>query len=369
MKNLKSLMFLALISLSILSCKKDEVVIHEIKPAVINADNYTKGGTLSLLYSSDAGASYSADLGSVAAGTPVLIKVNNGTEDLTAEDFSFDWSGTTPSVDDNAAAQVTVTVNAELTVSVTIADINTLIVSSASDGQFYTIDSSDGALTSLYPFSFNGNDLLGTRGFVYHYGQQKYYATTDNKNGGGFYTIDPATKLATFIDDEISGPWNDAMSNLVVMPNDSVFASNYTKILIFGTDGNQGREFDPGDNGIDFCCGQAMIANTSNDGVIIGFNGEKLIKTALVGFDGVSEDGSDIDDLIGFPSSIETNTEELYPKAFAKANDGSVYVLLFNYNTKDTYFAKIDFSAASMTYISTFTEKFNSLASVPNYLL
>lgn len=342
---------------------------NDIQPGTINDDNYTEGGTLTLLYSSDGGTTFSSDLSSVPVGSSVIIKVNNGTEDLTAEDFSFDWSGTTPSVDDNAAAQVTVTVNTALTVSVAIADVNTLIVSSASDGQFYTINSSDGALTSLYPFSYNGSDLLGTRGFVYHYGQQKYYVTTDNKNGGGFYTIDPATKLATFIDDENSGPWNDAMSNLVVMPNDSIFATNYTKIFIFGTDGNQGREFDPGDSGIDFCCGQAMVVNDTNDGVIIASDGNKSILLASVGYDGTSEQGISVDNLIDFPSTVETNSEDLYPKAFARATDGSVYVLLFNYDTSETYFAQIDFSAGSMTYISTFTEKFNTLASVPNYLL
>ncbi|RLD21153.1 MAG: hypothetical protein DRI71_09535, partial [Bacteroidetes bacterium] len=75
------------------SCQK-EVVIPDFTVAETNITSvgYTMGGTLAFLYSLDDGETFSSELPPIPIRSELMVKVNNGTDDLTADDFIFDWS-------------------------------------------------------------------------------------------------------------------------------------------------------------------------------------------------------------------------------------------------------------------------------------
>jgi len=371
-------------------CRKEVVIpTFNIADATINDNGYTMGGSLVLLYSLDNGDSYASELPTdVPMRTELMVKVNNGSVDLTSEYFTFDWSVTSVEPDSGTLDIFTFKVFGEVSnLSVTVNARMTLITSHRSTGQFSRVNDTTGVITPLFTATTGGNDLSNVRGFVYHDNEDQFYMsqasyTVNGSNRKGYlYTIDPATKESTIINANNGAGgaaiW-DAVNNWGVAEDDSLmgygdFNSDGNGIVKFGTDG--GRSLKTlRVTGV--CCGLGMLFRDGSDEMIIGNgrgvnNGEVKIDRIDMNT-GVVTNVITTSNLVGFTSDL--SIEWLTVKALAQQDDGTIYGIIYPYNTKTSYFVSIDMSnTPNVTYISTLGEgnlnQFNMLAYVPNYSL
>jgi hypothetical protein len=379
MKNKFTVLLLAAV-VALQSCDDDESGI-KLGSSTINRDQYTAGNTLVLIYSADNGANFSTTLpDGVKKGTKVLVKVYNGSKELLANDFAFDWSGSIPAPTD-ATADVAefVTGSEKLTVNVTVKDKITLITSHRSTGRFYSLDQAEGDTTYLFTPTFNGDPLKSVRGFVYHYNKELFYVTQNTDVGGYLYTIDPSGKTASRInenDGENGADVWDAVVNWAVAADDSLisvgdFNSDGNGIVKFGTDGKRSTKTAE----VDICCGLGMIHDAATAKMQVASSWDtddgELIFHEITDA-GVVTDTTSITTMQNFPSDISGYWLTLRSMAKNKY-DNTVYGILYIDSTKATYFVKVDLAGKSVTYIATLgtnnNNQFNSLAFVPNYTL
>jgi hypothetical protein len=358
------------------SCKKDDEVKLTIQTPLMDLLDYTGGGTPVLLYSTDGGSTYSTTVPEFDAGTVIMVKVNNGTADLTTEDYIFDWSfSSLDPADTHAAIAVFTADNRNFQVYVRVDDILVMVTANRTSGKMYVVDTL-GVKTESFTPKVNNTEIPGIRGFVYHIKKAKYYATTSSSVGGIIYEIDPATDVATVINDNMEGvdaEWF-GIANLVVMPDDSLLGVGFLKdptqnaIMKFGTDGNKS----PAHEDLDLCCGLGLLFDNDSDELIISTEADpgsmKLVRSEL---DGNVVDIRSIFNLINFPGAASST--ELATKAITRDKSGNTFAIMFNIETKATYFVQLDFSVPSVTYIATLgadeTDQYSSLAFVPKHTL
>ena len=371
------------------SCRKEVVIpTFNILNSTINDDGYTMGGALVLLYSIDDGESFTSELPvEVPMRTELMVKVNNGTVDLTSDFFTFDWSVASVEPDSGTLDIFTFKVFGEISdISVTVNAKATLITSHRSTGQFSSIGAT-GTITPLFTATSDGNDLGNVRGFVYHDNEGQFYMsqaswTVNGANRKGFlYTIDPTTKVSTIINANNGAGgaaiW-DAVNNWGVAEDDSLmgygdFNGDGNGIVKFGTDGGRAASTLQVDN---VCCGLGMLFRAASSEMIIGngaiaSNGEVIIDRIDMNT-GLVTNVITTSNLVDFP--IDISSEWLTMKALAQLDDGTIYGILYPYNILSSYFVKVDMSTSpAVTYISTLGEgkanQFNMLAYVPNYSL
>jgi hypothetical protein len=361
------------------SCKDDETPTFTISNPTIDSDGYTGEGTLVFLYSTDGGVTYSATLPKVPNGTVIMVKVSNGVGDLTSEDFEFDWSGSSPApanIDDDVA---TFTMqNGNMTINVKVEDVITLISSHRTTGKFYSLNKATGAKTEIFTPTISEEPVLGIRGFVYHPAKNLFFATTSTDEGGIIYTINPATKEATIINDNnaSSDPEWYGLANMVVLPDDSLLALGWLMtptvnvLTKFGTNG--GRSPYAVETQGDLCCGLGMLYDVETSEAIIASdpdNGAMNLYTLNAA--GELIDAQIITNLVDFPSDITSSW--MPTKCLVKDKDGTIFGIMFNDATKESYLVKVNLSTPSVTYISTLgadnSNQHNSLALVPNHVL
>lgn len=274
---------------------------------------------------------------------------------------------------------------------------NVLITSNRSTGQFYQIDVTTGTTTPLFKITYNGETLYDIRGFVYHPKLQKYFASVnsyenlgDGEQNGTLYSIDPATKVATQINDNdgkvnASDPnqsyeiW-DAIVNWAVASDDSLvavgdFNGNGNGFVKFGTNGGRSLKTTTAN----VCCGlgmiydaetgQAWVGNDPNDGEVYleqfdTQTGESLDDISLTTFEGFPDDFNEISATSWMPlKGMATNSED---------PAGTIYGLLFNNESasKKTYFVILDLDNSKVKYVSTLGlnvgDQYNSLTFVPS---
>lgn len=367
-----------MISLTLFSsCKKDNEIKTTVLSPTVDDNRYTGGGTLKFMYSTDDGKNWQTNVPQMDPGTTLLVKLNNETADLTSEDFTFDWSNSSLAPVDATTDVARFNVqSANFQIYVIVADKVLLVSSSRSTGVFYSIDTLTGAKTELFTPKLNNEPVLGIRGFVFHTEKIKFYASTSTNEGGTIYEIDPATKAATVINNNNSGsdPEWYAVANFVVLPDDSLMGVGWLKdpdknvLMKFGTDGKKSpRSFDLG-----LCCGLGMIYETGSEQLIISDDAEngsmRLVRTEV---DGEVIDSRDIFELNNFPTDI-TNVW-LATKCLAKSPDGKTFAIMYNYDTKESYFVRVDASGPKVTYLATLgadvNNQYNSLAFIPKYSL
>ena len=370
------MLFCAAVALQ--SCKDDDDPTFRVGGAEIEADGYTAEGTLRLLYSVDDGGTFTATVPTdVKPGTKVLVKVNNGTSDLSDADFSFDWSGSTPAPSNVAGdiAEFTFGSN-NASINVEVADLWSLVSSHRNTGKFYSLDKTNGDSTEIFTVTFDGGKLSSVRGFVYHYNQKSFYASVNTDVGGYLYKIAPVTKVATRINENNGSDdhdvW-DAIVNWAVAPDDSLIAvgdfnDDGNGIVKFGTDGGRSSKTTV----VDICCGLGMLYDATASELLVGNgwesnDGEIIID--VVGLDGEITDSHTITNFEGFPTDFSEYWLTL--KAMAKDKDGVIYGILFNDGEKDSFLVKIDLAAGSISYVSTLgtdnANQFNTLVFLPNY--
>jgi hypothetical protein len=384
-KYLSMAMFCCMIAIQ--SCNDDdEAPKFDIGSATINDDNYTGGGTLKLLYSTDGGTTYSETVPTFEKGKTVMVKVNNGTTDVTADDFTFDWSGSSVAAADAADDIATfVASNEDMSIDVTVADIMTLITSHRTTGKFYSVNPENGDTTFLFKPTYDGATLNDIRAFVYHPTLNKYYVSVNsyvNQEGvqaGYLYTIDPSTKVATRINENNGNGgqyaiW-DAIVNWAVDSDDSLIAlgdfnGDGNGIVKFGTNG--GRSLKTTDAPV--CCGLGMMydQSTSTFTVASGWNtGYNEIEVMHMSEDGTLNGSDWIYNFTGFPEAFPD--QYTYIKAMAAGPDGTIYGLLFPNNLKKTYFVELDLLNKKVIYIRTLgannANQFNNLTLIAKHRL
>jgi len=370
-------------------CRKEVVIpTFNILDSTIIDDGYTMGGELVLLYSIDDGESFTGELPvDIPMRTELMVKVNNGTVDLDSVYFTFDWSVASVEPDSSSLDIFTFKVFGEVSdISVTVNAKATLITSHRSTGQFSSIGAT-GTITPLFTATSAGNDLGNVRGFVYHdnegqfYMSQASYVVNGSYRKGFLYTIDPSTKVSTIINANNGAGgaaiW-DAVNNWGVAEDDSLmgygdFNGDGNGIVKFGTDGGRAASTLQVNS---VCCGLGMLFRAASSEMIIGngaiaSNGEVIIDRIDMNT-GLVTNVITTSNLVGFTTDI--SMEWLTVKALAQLDDGTIYGILYPYNTKTSYFVSIDISdTPNVTYISTLGEgnlnQFNMPAYVPNYSL
>lgn len=368
------------------SCKDDSpdyvVPSYNVGTTTINTDDYTGGGTLKLLYSTDGGETWSESFDNVYRGETFMVKVNNGTEDLSADDFNFDWSGSSATPTSDGGTATFSPVNKNINVVVKVSDVMTLITSHRSTGKFYSIDETSGDTTFLFKATVDGATLREIRGFVYHPTKNLYYAST-NASGpfaGKLFTINPATKVATMINanDGNDGEYEvwDAIVNWAVAADDSLvaigdFNGDGNGIVKFGTDGGRGLETIQ----VDFCCGLGMFYEGGTMWIGTGERTDDMeIEIMQLNEDGTLL-GSDIINVFeGFEEDETFVADQWFTlKGLARDDDGKTYGLLFGDDEDITYFVEVDVAGKKITYINKLGESnadsFNTLYAIAKHRL
>jgi hypothetical protein len=384
MNKTKSILFaFAFGAVALQSCKDDDEPVFQISTPTLETSNYTGTGTLTLLYSTDGGATFSPNLPSnLENGTKVLVKINNGSEDLTDDDFTFDWSGSTPAPANTTADIAEFTVSGgNLGIEVELDELWALVTSHRTNGKFFSLNSATGAKTEIFTPTYEGTAMTDIRGFVYHPNKKLFYASVssmvNNEPAGFLYTINPANDQATRINENNGANdhevW-DAIVNWVVAEDDSLIAvgdfnGEGNGIVKFGTDGVRAQ----GTTIVDFCCGLGLIWESENEILVANgwntANGEVILES--YDLNGELTDDQSIISFEGFPSDISSIW--LPMRALAKDKDGTLYGILFNDTAKVSYLVKVDRANGKIIYVSTLGEngqnQYNTLAFVPKHTI
>lgn len=264
-----------------------------------------------------------------------------------------------------------------------------LITSHRQTGVFYKIDKKTGETTEIFTPTYNGGTLNEVRAFVYHPGTKHFYVSAhsetyvDGVPSGLLYSIDPKTKVATLFNDndqdnDGNADWY-AINNWAVAEDDSLIGVGYFRsggayysgsgILKFGTDGEPASkllgELDIYEgNGLLFDKGTGIMQVGNGADAI---EGEVIISKIDIDNPNVIDVNTSITTFTGFPDDLSATY--LYVKAMAKDKNGTVYGILFHYDSGISYFVTIDITGKEITYLSTlgadYDNQYNSLAFIP----
>lgn len=364
--------FLILLS----SCKKDTPIItYSVSDFEILSDNYTMGGELTILYSSD-GENYFSDAPTFPAGTTLWMKVNNGTEDITTDLFQFEWEvgGETYYTE-----SIQVVVSKQVTGQVTVSDQLTLITSHRKSGQFYVLSETDGSKTPIFKALIDGSPLTSIRAFVYHPTQKLFYVSEDANAGGKLYTINPENMTALIINDNDGSDNNgtaeiwDAIANWQVYKDDSLIAIGDFKGAEVARFDIQGFRSNPTE--AEICCGLGMLYNAGDDFITLSngwadMNNQIVINKLRIS-DRVILETKIFNKFFEFEDDFSDKLVRI--KSLAQDHNGNTYGLLFSSGQYKTYFVSIDLNEKSITHISTLGDNsldvYNTIAFVPKYTL
>jgi hypothetical protein len=365
------------------SCDEEVIPAFQIGTPVIETSDYS-GSPVTLLYSLNQGATFSSAIPTdLKTGDILLVKVTDGSQDLTKEDFIFDWSGSIPKPSSSTADLATFAIAEEdVSINLKLEDLLILVASHKTTGTIYSVTPSSGVRIELFTPTYNGNMLNEIRAFLYHPKENLYYASVssmiDNAPAGFLYTIDPQTKTATRINENNGANshevW-DEVSNWIVAPDDSLlsvgdFNAEGVGLVKFGTNGGRGNTTTE----LVVCCGLGLAWGADNTEVIIANgtdtgNGEVQLDTYTL--NGMLKAKQTIKNFENFPSDLSNDVLQL--KSLAKDKNSSLYGLLVDETTGATYFVRILSLAGKVTYINTLGQDINnqysSLAFIPKHLL
>lgn len=358
------------------SCDEEAIPSFNIGETVINTDEYT-GRPVTLLYSLDNGVTFSPDLpADIMQGKVLLVKVNDGVEDLTKENYLFDWSASTPKPVSATSDLATFNVLDNVSISLKLKDILVLVANNTNEGKFYSVNTTSGARIEVFTPTLNGEPMSGIRAFLHHPAKNLYYASV--AGSGLLYSIDPFTKVATQINaNDGSGGhavWNE-VANWLVAPDDSLlsvgdFGADGIGLVKFGTNGTRSNST----KNVNVCCGLGLVWGADKNQVIISNGADLALGEIQLDFyttDGRIRTRQTIRDFENFPDDISDSA--LFIESMAKDEDGNLFAILKDTTTGTTYFVKIFTVVGRVNYISTFSDdigtQFSSLAFVPKHLL
>lgn len=342
----------------------------------ILSNDYSAGGTLVFLYSTDDGVTYSPEVPSgLVSGQSVQVKINNGTIDLPLEDFNFDWSTSTVNPTEiNSDVAIFSDLSMDFTVNVTVSDIIELILIKRSNGAVMSVNTENGMLTDAFAFTLNGDSLNNIRSLVYHVADGQFYATTTNRGGADLISLDRTTKQATILNENPDNDW-DAIADMLVLDNGDLLVTHYDNT---SAGGQALATFNTttGDRSTpllftsmnDICCGMGMIFGSNSSEVIVG------VTSGILGISDTNGAISADIQLTAAPEFTEIDLSNGYIQNMVKTADGTVYGII-NVNdfssVNDTYLVTIDITTGVVSNVvaldnSTETsERFHGLALVP----
>jgi hypothetical protein len=385
MKN--AIILLALVYLFFIqSCQPDESEYFTIESSTIEASEYHWGNSLKFLYFTDELA-YAGSLDRIRTGAKIRVRVFTADEryPLTADNFEFDWSSSSPTPVNYNDAQAEFIVTANLNIHVKITD-RLELVAGKNYGFIDKIDKVSGVHNSFLTPRFNDQAaLFGMKAFVYHPGKHLYYASVQGYTsgssilGGDLYTIDPITKVATRINDNtgnngLYNQWKNIFS-WVVDTDDSLvaigdFGLDGKGIAKFGPDGRRARTI----HNFEICCGTAIAWSQTRNLLVTsagtGTNpGEVELQYVTRG--GIIAGSVKINRFQDFPLPISGSTLRL--TQLAADQDGTFYGIMHHDQYNFDLFVKVDLQTESIYYISTLNDalggpSYNSLTFVPKHL-
>jgi hypothetical protein len=233
---------------------------------------------------------------------------------------------------------------------------NVMVVYNSDTGVFSSINLSNGALTSLGSFTYNGETLTGLRDIVYNSTNQTIYASSRSSsslNNGAIFSVDPQTLEATMLNDNADDDWYALPG--IEMNNGKIFGTVYF-------DEYEGVDWSEGLVWLNL---DGSIFNTmqlKEDGEPIWFNEGMALEytsnnTELLITD---EDEIIVSDLNGNVMEIVELEEENFPieesldgiRTLETSEDGVVYGI-----DRDNHFGRINLTVGSpvgtFTYITT----------------
>ncbi len=354
------------------SCKKEEDPRFSVVSTEINNDLYSGGGTLMALYSVDGGTTFTETMPTgLLSGSTLLVKINNGTEDLTAEYFTFDWnkSSVAPSVTDGALANFTIASDG-LSIAVAVADVLDLVCVNSLSGGIFSLDLTTGDTTRVGIIKENGLPLNNIRGLVFNYNDSSLYASAQEKGSGKLYTIDPATLFAFSINNNPFDNWY-GIADLLITEKNQILANLWYKdptesgLALFDTDGTITTLSDRILFDTDICCGKGMVFGSSQSEILIANYELEIYSSTLNGTTNL------ITTLV--PEGFDASATDLnYIKNMVKDSNGTIYCLVYDSSTATTWFAEIDISASKLTNIKLIggdgKNLFHGLSWIPKHL-
>jgi hypothetical protein len=252
-----------------------------------------------------------------------------------------------------------------------------LILGSMWTGQFYKVNTKTGALTTIFYATLDDQPVQNIRSIVYHPNQKMYYALLTRHSGAKLLSINPATKMATVINNNSVDSWYQ-LSNIIVAKDDSLFAvgdlnNGIDGFVKFGTNGTRANRDIVTEQ--DMCCGYGMIHFSKQKEIIVA-NGNNQ-DDAAIDFDifdenGVYKSSTTFTTFVGFDRDYADDGEWLTIRSMASQSTsklGTVYGIMLEYDEGRTHLVEIDFENESIKHIAILDFNgdydYNSLTFVP----
>lgn len=234
---------------------------------------------------------------------------------------------------------------------------NVMVVYNSDNGVFSSIDLTNGSLSPLGSFTYNGEILTGLRDIVYNSANQTIYASSRSSsslNNGAIFSVNPQTLEATMLNDNADDDWyalpgiemNDGKIIGTVYWDeleDIDFQEYYTGLVWLNLDGSIDRYIPLKYNG--------EVENFS-DGMAIeyGASANELYVTDDEDIFIVNTNGNitEILDMtaVGMPNPEDDSTDGL--RTLETDENGILYGI-----DRDSNFGRIDLDTATFTYIAT----------------
>jgi hypothetical protein len=369
------------------SCNKDDddpIITNDV--VIENpVGEYTGDGTLAYSFSLDDGATWLTTVPlELTEATSVKVKVIDGTNDLTVDNFDFDWSASSGSISDPTADMIEFTMGAEnYSLAVTVNEIMELVVTKRGNGKLYSISKTTGDITELGTIVNEAAAAIsGLRALVYDPATGKGFLSSGNDDDANFYSLNITSGVATLLNTDPDNEDRDGISGLVMAADGNVLANFYSNehgnsaITTFNAiTGAEGAHLNMTDGTDEIWSVGGFMYGATNNELVIGGDSEIYF----------SDLTATISDTTVMVPSASFLSSYMYVMALAKdKKTGDVYALIYDYveeaNKADEgamYFTKINTSTGAITEIkkvagSKYTDKDNwlhCLAFIPKHRL
>lgn len=373
--NFLFLLFLSIIVISTTNCKKDTETLYQLMASAIDDTDYSGDGILAFAFSVDNGTTWSPNLPvDLKVGATVKVKITDGTNDLTADKFEFDWSASSGTLSSTTTSMVDFTVEStDIKVAVKVSEIMELVVVKRADGKLFKVNKTTGDLTEIIALvkGVGGPALTGMRSMVYDPLTGLGFLGGTNNASAGFYSLNIKTGVATLLNGNDPDD-RDGISGLLMAADGNVMANFYSgaegfAIATFNkTTGVLGPHYGMSDGkGSDiYSYGGIMYGSTSSQLVLGGEN--------EIYFSNLTATISDTTVLV--PSTNISSNMKVFDLQKDKKT-GIVYSIIFDYdNTGYLFLATVNTATGVITEIkqladATQSNWYHCLAFVPKHRL
>jgi len=225
-----------------------------------------------------------------------------------------------------------------------------LVVVKRSTGVLYTVDKSTGNLTQIGALTYNSEPLTGLRGLVYDPDTEKCYGGATDDGGGGFYSINISTGVATLLNDDPDDDWY-GIADLLMAVDGNILASLYSKmtgnssLVIFnkatGEDGTHNSITD-GDDELE-TSGGLTYGSSATELILGGF--DEIYYSSLTGL---------VSDTIPLIKTVNID-KFVAVMDLEKDSDETVFAMLYEYDDDTQYLVKLNAGTGEISELSVLT--------------